>query len=173
MDRIQYGPKSLMAGPSLKNGGSGAHYRWGQSAREVTIAINAGSRRGRDFRVEINRSRVSVAARSCGDEWQHLLRGELQRPVLTDECEWSVEDGSLIIALAKDGRLGAEAEWWTGVLAGEDTLEARTADAALAMSSGLDAALVLRAQVLGLSDIPQWILDEPRQILSRGWAHAK
>ncbi|EOD07816.1 hypothetical protein EMIHUDRAFT_249387 [Emiliania huxleyi CCMP1516] len=118
-----------MAAPSLKNGGSGAHYRWGQSAREVTIAINAGSRRGRDFRVEINRSRVSVAARSCGDEWQHLLRGELQRPVLTDECEWSVEDGSLIIALAKDGRLGAEAEWWTGVLAGEDTLEARTADA--------------------------------------------
>ena len=49
--------------------------------------------------------------------------------MLTDECEWSVEDGSLIIALAKDGRLGAEAEWWTGVLAGEDTLEARTADA--------------------------------------------
>ena len=63
-----YGPNSLMAAPSLKNGGSGAHYRWGQSAREVTIAINAGSRRGRDFRVEINRSRVSVAARSCGDE---------------------------------------------------------------------------------------------------------
>ena len=42
-----------MGAPSLKNGGSGARYRWGQSAREVTIAINAGSRRGRDFRVDV------------------------------------------------------------------------------------------------------------------------
>mmetsp|Transcript_42478 Transcript_42478/g.88769 ORF Transcript_42478/g.88769 Transcript_42478/m.88769 type:complete len:152 (-) Transcript_42478:162-617(-) len=51
------------------------------------------------------------------------------QPVLVDETEWMVEDGVLELKLIKDvrrdenARRGPSSEWWSGVIAGEPSLD--------------------------------------------------
>ena len=81
--------------------------------------------RARDLKVDIQRRALVVALKrgSSGS----LLEGTLAQPVICDDSDWMVEDGVLVLTLAKDNlraeNTGPSTEWWHGIFAGEDTLD--------------------------------------------------
>ena len=109
---------------TLLNGGRGDNYEWGQTLVEVTVHMPLHGMRARDLSVELQRQRVRVAPKKGGDT---MLEGTLAQPVRCDESTWMVEDGVLVIQLAKDNmraeNTGPSKEWWFGLFAGEDTID--------------------------------------------------
>ncbi len=110
----------------LLNGGFTQKYKWGQTLEEVTVHLPLEDGvRARDLRVELKRASLSVARKAGGSG--ALLEGELFQPIRTDESTWMVEDGTLVLQLAKDNKravnVGPSTEWWHGIFAGEDTLD--------------------------------------------------
>ena len=115
----------------LHNGGSSSGYRWGQTLEEVTVHVPlpAGVR-ARDLAIDIRREKLRVAPKQrvgAGGAEGPTLDGTLAQPVLCEESTWMVEDGVLVLQLAKDNmraeNTGPSCEWWNGLFAGEDTLE--------------------------------------------------
>jgi hypothetical protein len=111
----------------LRNGGQTATYRWGQTLEEVTVHLPlAAGVRARALSVDIRRAQLRVALKAGGTP---LLDGRLMQPVRCDECTWMVEDGTLVLQLAKDNKraanTGPSTEWWLGLFEGEDTSDPR------------------------------------------------
>ena len=115
----------------LMNGGSTSSYRWGQTLDEVTVQIQLPvGVRARDLSVTLQRDRLRVTpkAASAGDGASvPTLEGSLAQPICCDESTWMIEDGVLVLRLAKDNlraeNSGPSTEWWNGLLAGEDTID--------------------------------------------------
>lgn len=109
----------------LHNGGGGAGYRWGQTIEEVVVhyADLPDGVRARDLSVVISRRKLRVELKGGA----LLLDGALAQPVLCDESTWMVEDGVLVLQLAKDNRraenVGPISEWWHGLFEGEESLD--------------------------------------------------
>ena len=109
---------------TLLNGGSGSTYKWGQTLSDVTAHVPLNGLRARDLIVDIQRQRIRVVPKRGGNP---LLEGALAKPVRCDESTWMIEDGVLVLQLAKDNlraeNTGPSTEWWHGLIAGEDTLD--------------------------------------------------
>jgi len=111
---------------ALSNGGESDAYKWGQTLDSVTVQYKLEDGvRARDLKVDIGRSSLHVVLKRAGAP---ILVGTLAQPVLCDECTWMLDEGHLVLTLAKDNRraenTGPSTEWWNGVFAGEDTLDA-------------------------------------------------
>jgi hypothetical protein len=114
---------------ALKNGGHTGLYTWGQTLEEVTVRLPVDpSLRAKELSVAFTRCRLTVTVKRTGEK---LLTGELQQPILCDECSWMLEDGDMVLQLAKDNkraenvRDGPSSEWWLGVLEGEDSIDSK------------------------------------------------
>lgn len=111
---------------TLLNGGKGSNYEWGQTLQEVTVHLPLDGLRARDLSVDIQRQHLRIAPKS-GSNNDCLLMGRLTQPVRCDESTWMVEDGILVIQLAKDNlraeNTGPSTEWWLGLFSGEDTID--------------------------------------------------
>ena len=101
---------------ALKNGGHTGLYTWGQTLEEVTVRLPVDpSLRAKELSVAFTRCRLTVTVKRTGEK---LLTGELQQPILCDECSWMLEDGDMVLQLAKDNkraenvREGPSSEWW-------------------------------------------------------------
>ena len=109
---------------TLLNGGSGSNYKWGQTLSDVTAHVPLNGLRARDLIVDIQRQRIRVVPKRGGNP---LLEGALAKPVRCDESTWMIEDGVIVLQLAKDNlraeNTGPSTEWWHGLIAGEDTLD--------------------------------------------------
>ena len=81
--------------------------------------------RARDLLVDIQRQRLCITPKRGGNGV--LLEGVLAQPILVDASTWMVEDGTLVLQLAKDNlraaNSGPSSEWWYGLFAGEDTID--------------------------------------------------
>jgi hypothetical protein len=112
---------------TLLNGGALETYRWGQTLEEVTLHVPLASGiRARHLSISIKRTVLHIALKlpAAGSV---LLEGALAQPILCDESTWMVEDGHLVLTLAKDNQrnenTGPSTEWWHGVFKDEDTLD--------------------------------------------------
>ena len=113
---------------ALKNGGKTLLYKWGQTLDEVTVQLNVEGLRAKELSVSFSRCRITVTVKATGHK---LLAGELQQPIICEDSSWMMEDGEMILQLAKDNkrpeneRDGPSSEWWLGVLKGEDSIESK------------------------------------------------
>ena len=113
---------------ALKNGGKTLLYTWGQTLEEVTVRLNVEGQRAKELSVSFSRCRISVTSKLNG---QKFLFGELQQPIICEDSSWMMEDGEMLLQLAKDNkraenvRDGPSSEWWLGVLEGEDSIDCK------------------------------------------------
>ena len=113
---------------ALKNGGETLLYAWGQTLEEVTVRLNVEGLRAKELSVSFSRCRLTVTNKATG---QKLLAGELQQPIICEDSSWMMEDGEMLLQLAKDNkraeneRDGPSSEWWLGVLKGEDSIDSK------------------------------------------------
>ena len=113
---------------ALKNGGKTLLYTWGQTLEEVTVQLNVEGLRAKELSVSFSRCRLTVTVKATGHK---LLAGELQQPIICEDSSWMMEDGEMLLQLAKDNkraaneRDGPSSEWWLGVLKGEDSIESK------------------------------------------------
>tara|TARA_B110001452_G_scaffold121327_1_gene100678 strand:+ start:652 stop:1926 length:1275 start_codon:yes stop_codon:yes gene_type:complete len=118
--------KPIAAAEMLRNGGHTALYRWGQTLEEVTCRLPVGDLRAKDVKVSFSRCHVQVKVKSTSEA---LLEGELQQPILCDESSWMLEDGEMVLQLAKDNQRRENTEessaWWHGILEGEDSIDSK------------------------------------------------
>ena len=103
-----------------KKGGTAAWGRFLQSKEEEAILyvqVPEGTR-GRNVSVVFKSAalKVTVHGKACMDD-------ALSHPVVADECEWQMEDGSLVITLRKQA-----AGWWDRVLAQDPAVDTSTFD---------------------------------------------
>lgn len=118
--------KPTTAAETLRNGGHTALYRWGQTLEEVTCRLPVGDLRAKDVKVSFSRCHIQVKVKSTGEA---LLEGELQQPILCDESSWMLEDGVMVLQLAKDNKRRENTQessaWWLGILEGEDSIDSK------------------------------------------------
>jgi len=113
---------------ALKNGGKTLLYTWGQTLEEVTVQLHVEGLRAKELSVSFSRCRLTVTVKATGHK---LLTGELQQPIICEDSSWMMEDGEMLLQLAKDNkraaneREGPSSEWWLGVLKGEDSIESK------------------------------------------------
>mmetsp|Transcript_8183 Transcript_8183/g.16444 ORF Transcript_8183/g.16444 Transcript_8183/m.16444 type:complete len:228 (+) Transcript_8183:79-762(+) len=113
---------------ALKNGGSTGLYTWGQTLEEVTVRLNVEGLRAKELSVTFSRCHLTVTCKATGHK---LLAGELQQPIICEDSSWMMDDGEMILQLAKDNkraanvRDGPSSEWWLGVLEGEDSIDSK------------------------------------------------
>lgn len=87
---------------ALHNGGATDSYRWGQTLEEVTVILPLGlGVRARDLTVTIGRTACRASLKRNDSA---LLEGTLAQPICCEESTWMVEEGCLVLTLAKDNR---------------------------------------------------------------------
>ena len=86
---------------ALKNGGKTLLYKWGQTLDEVTVQLNVEGLRAKELSVSFSRCRITVTVKATGHK---LLAGELQQPIICEDSSWMMEDGVMILQLAKDNK---------------------------------------------------------------------
>ncbi|KAJ1483809.1 nuclear movement family protein [Baffinella frigidus] len=100
-------------GPSLCNG----RYTWTQSLREIIVEVPlpAGTT-AKMLDVQILPGRLD--ARLKGAEGT-LVDGEWEDAIFADECMWYLEDGYLVLTIAKQG----EMTWWKRIIKGDAAID--------------------------------------------------
>jgi hypothetical protein len=112
---------------STYNGASNDKYKWSQSTSDVTLQYNFESKvsakkvkkNNKQIKVDFNSNKLKITS----NDKVHL-EGELFGPIITDECTWSLEEGTrLIVILEKKGEM-----IWKTVLKGDSEIDVTKVD---------------------------------------------
>lgn len=101
----------------VDNGGTTDRYTWTQSLREIIVEVPlpAGTT-AKMLDVQILPGRLD--ARLKGAEGT-LVDGEWEDAIFADECMWYLEDGYLVLTIAKQG----EMTWWKRIIKGDAAID--------------------------------------------------
>lgn len=105
----------------VDNGGTTDRYRWTQTLKELTMDVWLPAKTtAKQLEVVIAPKTLRVAIKGGST----ILEGELEDGVLPAECYWTVEDGALVLTLAKSGDM----TWWKTVMRGDPEIDLQKID---------------------------------------------